>query len=221
MVIEDPAGRGPAWARNQGLERSSTRFVAFLDADDLWKPQKLERQIEKINATNTAICVEGEEMQRERFIRKMVKQKIGGLTPTILLDTQKVELRFCEDLKRFEDHLLIIEAATKGGISFCKNLVKVRRHKGGFSSSGNPKIKYVQRKKFADKLSSIVESKGIVRACRSLGCYSLARYFYLRKDYVYSSVLSSQSIKMKFNTKSLLIYSASLVLLLVNRIMTK
>ena len=33
---------GPARARNQGLECASGKYAAFLDADDLWLPQKLK-----------------------------------------------------------------------------------------------------------------------------------------------------------------------------------
>jgi glycosyltransferase involved in cell wall biosynthesis len=36
---------GEAAARNGGLGMAQTEFVAFLDADDLWRPEKLARQI--------------------------------------------------------------------------------------------------------------------------------------------------------------------------------
>lgn len=39
------AKKGPAAARNQGLMQSRGDFIAFLDADDLWLPEKTERQI--------------------------------------------------------------------------------------------------------------------------------------------------------------------------------
>lgn len=36
---------GAAEARNEALRRASGRWIAFLDSDDLWAPEKLERQI--------------------------------------------------------------------------------------------------------------------------------------------------------------------------------
>jgi teichuronic acid biosynthesis glycosyltransferase TuaG len=44
-LIEMPANGGPAAARNAALERASGRWLAFLDSDDLWLPQKLERSL--------------------------------------------------------------------------------------------------------------------------------------------------------------------------------
>ena len=41
--------RGVAAARNTGIEASSGRFVAFLDADDLWHPMKIEKQVNALN----------------------------------------------------------------------------------------------------------------------------------------------------------------------------
>ena len=41
---------GPATARNLGLATAQGEFVAFLDADDLWHPEKLMRQMARIEA---------------------------------------------------------------------------------------------------------------------------------------------------------------------------
>jgi glycosyltransferase involved in cell wall biosynthesis len=41
---------GPAVARNSGIRASSGDFVAFLDADDIWYPDKIERQVAVLDA---------------------------------------------------------------------------------------------------------------------------------------------------------------------------
>lgn len=39
--------RGPAAARNLGIQRASGEFVAFIDQDDLWTPGRLARQLQR------------------------------------------------------------------------------------------------------------------------------------------------------------------------------
>jgi glycosyltransferase involved in cell wall biosynthesis len=43
-VVQQPQ-RGPGAARNRGIELATTEFVAFLDADDWYAPDKLERAV--------------------------------------------------------------------------------------------------------------------------------------------------------------------------------
>jgi teichuronic acid biosynthesis glycosyltransferase TuaG len=49
------ANRGPVEARDTALTLSTGQYVAFLDGDDLWMPQKLERQLSYMRSRNAAI----------------------------------------------------------------------------------------------------------------------------------------------------------------------
>jgi glycosyltransferase involved in cell wall biosynthesis len=44
--LYEQANAGPARARNRGIQECRGELIAFLDADDVWLPQKIERQIE-------------------------------------------------------------------------------------------------------------------------------------------------------------------------------
>lgn len=51
--------RGVSAARNVGAEQSRGRFIAFLDADDLWEPTKVEAQMRALSETpraGAAVC---------------------------------------------------------------------------------------------------------------------------------------------------------------------
>ncbi|TDE04340.1 glycosyltransferase family 2 protein [Flavobacterium sandaracinum] len=43
---------GTGIARNTALEKATGKFIAFLDADDLWKPEKLDKQLTFMKANN-------------------------------------------------------------------------------------------------------------------------------------------------------------------------
>ena len=48
---------GPSSARNAGVSRSSGDLVAFLDADDIWRPDKIAVQVARFDANPTlSIC---------------------------------------------------------------------------------------------------------------------------------------------------------------------
>lgn len=54
--------RGAGYARNKALELAKGQYVAFLDADDMWKPDKLEKQIDFLKEKNGSFCFAAIEM---------------------------------------------------------------------------------------------------------------------------------------------------------------
>jgi len=138
IVIEDHKSKGPAWARNQGIEHADTQYIAFLDADDYWQSNKLTRQINKLKSTEAGICIEADPpVKTNKFIEQLFCGERSSLTSSILIDTEQVDTRWEESLERKEDHLFIIQTANEAGLCVCPNLITVEKHEMGMTATGN------------------------------------------------------------------------------------
>lgn len=71
---------GAAIARNVGIEEAKGKYIAFLDADDLWKKEKLEKQIKFAKKNNYDFTFTGYEFITEEGKRT---EKVVGVPKSI------------------------------------------------------------------------------------------------------------------------------------------
>ncbi len=109
---------GAAVARNKALEESQGRFIAYLDADDVWKNDKLEKQVEFMKKNKCAFCCTSYEKIDEngnsknkivnmpsrinynKFLRNTIIQTVGVMVDTKI--TGK-ELLIMPNIRRRQD----------------------------------------------------------------------------------------------------------------------
>ncbi len=62
IYLRNEENLGAADTRNRGVALARGRYVAFLDADDYWAPEKLRKQLAALEKTDAALCCTGREL---------------------------------------------------------------------------------------------------------------------------------------------------------------
>lgn len=139
-VIELPTRGGAAAARNAGVSEARGEWIAFLDDDDEWLPQKLERQIEVAQISQyelpiiasrlTARSPKGDYIRPTRFLalsepiseyllaRNSLFQGEGLIQTSVLLTKKKLlqQVPLRTDLQRHQDWDWLLRVSNLAGV---------------------------------------------------------------------------------------------------------
>ena len=129
-VISMPVNVGPGLARNAGWAIATQPWLAFLDADDLWHPQKLELQWSWLQThPEVSLCGHSTQLMREGVYGPaphtfsatrltLTHMLISNRLPTRSVMLRKdIVMRFA-DKRVTEDYLLWLEAIANGYIAY-------------------------------------------------------------------------------------------------------
>ncbi|MGX1022918.1 glycosyltransferase family 2 protein [Psychroflexus sp. MBR-150] len=149
---------GPAVARNNSIKEAKGRFIAFLDADDLWLPEKLRIQLSqmikhKVSVSFTSylqIDENGKEIGKKIVALKNLTYKkllknnyIGNLTG--IYDCDRLGKIYNPLIRKRQDWCLWLYAlkkSTKPALGIQKPLAKYRISLNSISSNKLNLIKY-------------------------------------------------------------------------------
>ncbi|WP_417884406.1 glycosyltransferase family 2 protein [Vibrio rumoiensis] len=76
-IIDNTCGKGARGARQSGINYAHGRYIAFLDSDDLWLPEKIEHQLDFMKHNNYAFTfsdyfMKKNDTKKEFYARKVV-----------------------------------------------------------------------------------------------------------------------------------------------------
>lgn len=177
---------GGSGARNHAIRQARGRYIAFLDADDWWLPQKLSSQIAfmekgELPFTYTAyekVDVSGELQGRvfhpplELNYVKLLRSCAIGCS-TVMLDTKILGRRYLPDLPRSHDYALWLELLREGYVAkgIDEPLTVYREHSGSLSSNKLSKLKmawqiYRNHESFNLLISSFLLTSYVIHGLR-------------------------------------------------------
>lgn len=117
ILIESKENKGASGARNIALRKAKGRYVAFLDSDDLWHPDFIEKQLKFMQERNAGMVFSShrhiDEKTKEEIRTIIVPEKVNYkmilracplFISTVMYDAQKCgENFFNEEWKSMRD----------------------------------------------------------------------------------------------------------------------
>ncbi len=141
------ANQGAAVARNLCIERAKGEYISFLDNDDYWLPEKLERQIDFMKKeghlfTYTDYFLFKNDRKKRISSKRYVKyptllRNNYILTSTVIYNAKQLGKIYMANIRKRQDWSLFINIIRKSGVAYNLPvpLAAYRRHSDSLSSN--------------------------------------------------------------------------------------
>lgn len=152
--IKNDTNSGAAVSRNRALREAKGKWIAFLDSDDIWTPDKLEKQIAfmtdngyHFSYTNYIEIDEESKPNGKSVTGPLHIGKCGMYNYcwmgclTVMYDAEAVGLIQIEDIKKNNDYAMWLKACKKADCHLlAEALGKYRKRSGSISNHGYLKL---------------------------------------------------------------------------------
>ena len=152
-LFKNEVNSGAAISRNRALREANGRWIAFLDSDDLWVPEKLEEQLTYMRVNNYAFTYTDYRIQLngewlpfictgpDRVNKKKMYDYCYFSTITVMYDQKKVGLIQIADLKKNNDYAMWLKAVDRVDcFRYPKCMSYYIKHDGSVSSGSKIKL---------------------------------------------------------------------------------